>query len=1350
MAQNGFLATEPTVESLYEAIQQYAHHRLALPIFSSIVIPSHDNLLAMYGAFVIAYPTPSIPSAASSALAPTTSEETEGFGSFFGGSTSTTSTNGGIMSLGTTMTVSVEDAFSNLGPVDNAPLPSLDEIHRRNQDLPTNETSSIVSPSTMNETEEDEFGEFETVSDPLDGDQPQEQQGGISFHEPTSSIGGMNSDSFLGQGGGGENFITTNDGMMGFISDQPGSTTLPGGQGFPLPPVVSTAPSLDGTTMSYNQYGPTGDLPAVSMMDSVLQGTDDDDEFGDFAQGESLPAPTMEIIVENTTTITTPVAPTPLYEDDDDPFGSIGGGINQPLPSLEDFGSNNPSYLDDSQFIGTTNAIGSPSFEQMQGAPSIDTMQVTPSFDSMMAGPTFDTDRVSSEALHYPDSSIGQMPPMMAQDQEVDNEDDEFGDFNELPPAPSSSGISYAMAPPQVERVIGETLDDSDPFGAITGITDQPLPTLHGPTADIYGDMSTNYADAGVAFQGFGESYPSAFSDGSVPSPNPLTPSEETGDDFGGFTSAVPTTADMHTDYFQSTQPSKPASSGIMTSMSFDGGTPLGQEVPMMNNDLWDFTNFTTGGSVPTPVDDDDFGTFTEAEQPTSNLSMPPQLFDEIASPGDAPTSEYDDFGGFASAPLGSDGPTIEVGEFNASERPSPTGITMMSPSFDGSVGLGYNNDAVPEPDEFGDFSAASPQEVKASDDDEFGTFPVSRLSSMDQTTPVATTSFDVLVQSVTESPFANDQVEGFSAPAGSYQDPFGSLSAEDAQILPLGSFAQGEDSNTRALQFSADPQLNGPDPFSEVSPDRGVASSTTVQDDFASFQQGAFSENEAFTDDVAKMGEGIEPSVVTTLPSATTHEDQADDDEDEFGDFTSFAPASENDIPLSNVQDNVVSASDTSTTDNAGSQDFFGSFDEALPLGPSGMTGEPVALDPIPFESPNQEETNEDDWGDFEDMTATNPSDVRETAPEAPPTDDDWGAAASTSLETGRQSVPVATAPVESTDDDDWGDFENVNVPVPPDPVGVTPSASPVTDDWGAFTSEPAVAEFAAFNTVSTESSKNEVSSDDDWGDFEEISKPETPASLQTRIRDLSSTLTRNLLRKSGRSGEQVDLVECYEVNVETNSTLDAAKARAMSDRCIQLLEILSKIDHTSGCTYWSQILEVVRDEVNNGREVLQDASRLSTTDMGAVIQPLRGMIAGLAECVRVARFIVAAIGDLLMLDTGALLTPDTMKSTWCSMAILEVALDIEIGWKSIVEIGRSLLLPSKEAFDDPPTVTEIRTAAYRHHGSVPLCQLTLQPLVPNQRPSTQSPVTWGNREFMACSANLLANLCPFYSLTA
>jgi hypothetical protein len=377
--------------------------------------------------------------------------------------------------------------------------------------------------------------------------------------------------------------------------------------------------------------------------------------------------------------------------------------------------------------------------------------------------------------------------------------------------------------------------------------------------------------------------------------------------------------------------------------------------------------------------------------------------------------------------------------------------------------------------------------------------------------------------------------------------------------------------------------------------------------------------------------------------------------------------------------------------------------------------------------------------------------------SPGASPVEDEWGAFSSESAVVGGEFGTFDHVPLESTNHDvknSIDDVENVTARKLSFSVRGSPAASSVEDEWGAFTSNSAVGggEFATFPAVvggkfaSFDTSDDD---DDDWGDFDNMKVPHTPDSLQIRIRDLSSPLARNLLRRSGTSGEHVDLVECYEVNIESNTLLDATKAKVMSDRCIQILELLTKMDHTSGCTYWNQVLEVVRDEVNTGMDVLRDTKRLSTSDMKAIIPPLSTMIAGLRECVRVARLIVASIGDLLMLDLEALLTPDTMKSTWCGMAILEVALEIETGWKSVRDSGRSFL-PSIGALDDAPTVTEIRSAVFAYHGSTGLCQLTLQPLLQEPNLSTQSRVAWGKKEFMACSANLLANLCPFFSLAA
>ena len=139
---------------------------------------------------------------------------------------------------------------------------------------------------------------------------------------------------------------------------------------------------------------------------------------------------------------------------------------------------------------------------------------------------------------------------------------------------------------------------------------------------------------------------------------------------------------------------------------------------------------------------------------------------------------------------------------------------------------------------------------------------------------------------------------------------------------------------------------------------------------------------------------------------------------------------------------------------------------------------------------------------------------------------------------------------------------------------------------------------------------------------------------------------------------------------------------------------------------------------------------------------------ISGIGEIVRVVRMIVATIGDMLMLDPSSLFTVDTFASSWCSLAILKDALEIERMWKSISDEASKFGLP-KSALPVIATISELRalSSSSTDTTSAPdqLCQFTLQPFVHGSKTAVQ--VKWGERYFMACAANFLANKCAFFS---
>ena len=129
----------------------------------------------------------------------------------------------------------------------------------------------------------------------------------------------------------------------------------------------------------------------------------------------------------------------------------------------------------------------------------------------------------------------------------------------------------------------------------------------------------------------------------------------------------------------------------------------------------------------------------------------------------------------------------------------------------------------------------------------------------------------------------------------------------------------------------------------------------------------------------------------------------------------------------------------------------------------------------------------------------------------------------------------------------------------------------------------------------------------------------------------------------------------------------------------------------------------------------------------------------------------IVASIGDMLLLDESAILNIDTWASTWCSLSVLEKALDGEKKWKEI----QKQLAKTPLAVVTAIGVEEIRSNANNSHygggggllsNANAFCHLTLQPLREKDKATTKAEVSFQGKCFMACSANFLANRCPFF----
>ena len=118
-----------------------------------------------------------------------------------------------------------------------------------------------------------------------------------------------------------------------------------------------------------------------------------------------------------------------------------------------------------------------------------------------------------------------------------------------------------------------------------------------------------------------------------------------------------------------------------------------------------------------------------------------------------------------------------------------------------------------------------------------------------------------------------------------------------------------------------------------------------------------------------------------------------------------------------------------------------------------------------------------------------------------------------------------------------------------------------------------------------------------------------------------------------------------------------------------------------------------------------------------------------------------------MLLLDESATLTVDTWASTWCSLSVLEKAIDSEKKWKEIQKQLDKIPLAAVAVV----SVEEIRSDASNSQigalrNANAFCHLTLQPLREKDKATTNAEVSFQGKCFMACSGNFLANRCPFF----
>ncbi|GKY97316.1 hypothetical protein MPSEU_000690000 [Mayamaea pseudoterrestris] len=246
----------------------------------------------------------------------------------------------------------------------------------------------------------------------------------------------------------------------------------------------------------------------------------------------------------------------------------------------------------------------------------------------------------------------------------------------------------------------------------------------------------------------------------------------------------------------------------------------------------------------------------------------------------------------------------------------------------------------------------------------------------------------------------------------------------------------------------------------------------------------------------------------------------------------------------------------------------------------------------------------------------------------------------------------------------------------------------------------------------------------------------------LRAQFISLSLQLPGAFLHKASGS-DQVNFADCFDANIGTDQRLSSEQLSRIK-RALHLMEMLATTHTKLTSTYWDQALSVIHDELLVATTLLDEAKAMPSSDLALVASKLEVFVHGLGEYVRIARLIAATIGDLLLLDPTALLTSDTLETSWCSVSLLKKVLDIEQMWSNIERVANNLCLASKQNCNHRlASIVEMRTPVTNQDTR--LCQFTLQPLTDDA--NTLSTVAWGGRDYVACAANFLCHRCPFYA---
>jgi hypothetical protein len=293
---------------------------------------------------------------------------------------------------------------------------------------------------------------------------------------------------------------------------------------------------------------------------------------------------------------------------------------------------------------------------------------------------------------------------------------------------------------------------------------------------------------------------------------------------------------------------------------------------------------------------------------------------------------------------------------------------------------------------------------------------------------------------------------------------------------------------------------------------------------------------------------------------------------------------------------------------------------------------------------------------------------------------------------------------------------------------------------DFAAFTAAPAPVSAPSLVPVAAPAAPPiEPSPDESFGDFaafEDATVAEGDRSiqqLQEEIVSLSTKLPRSFL-------ESADVAKLFDAMVGRQSSLSTDQHRR-AQRAVQVLSLMSSSHSKLASEYWEQVMGVARDELTHGKSLLEEASTLSSQEKQLVKHQLEVFVGGLGEYVRATRSMLASFGDMLLLDLSTPLS--AANSAWASIPLVRQSLDVEKLWEEVLAKASTLGLQRITTLEK---LEEIRSKCLALCPPATLCNFSLQPLSPTDHRTTKATVDWGGKKYMACSANLLANKCPFY----